>query len=161
MRTFKLAALAILALSTTACVETVDQGYGSSNGYYAPDYSSGGSYAQSTAYAPSSFYAPPSYYGQSNYYAPTPYYAPTQVVTQTRYVPVPVPYAVPQREANRSNDRRWDGNRPEAKRTEQPQHHDHPQASNAPAPTTPQPVRNPPRGNKHDHEADGSPDRHN
>ena len=51
MRAFKLAALAVLALSTTACVETVDQGYGYSNGYYAPDYSSGGSYAQSAAYA--------------------------------------------------------------------------------------------------------------
>ena len=93
MRTYKLAALAALALSTAACVESVDQGYGYSNGYYAPEYASGG------------------YYAQPTYYAQPSYYAPTQVVTQTRYVPVPQ-----QHEANRSNDRRWDGNRAEGNR---------------------------------------------
>ena len=38
MRTFKLIAVAALAASTAACVETVDQGYGYSDGYYAPTY---------------------------------------------------------------------------------------------------------------------------
>jgi hypothetical protein len=72
MRTFKLMTVAALAMSTAACVESVDGNYGYSDGYYAPS---------------QDFYAQPAYY------APT-YYAPTQVVTQTRYLPVPA--AVPQ-----------------------------------------------------------------
>jgi hypothetical protein len=68
MRTLKLLAMAGLAMSTAACVESVDGNYGYSDGYYAPNQA----------------------YGQPAYYAPT-YYAPTQVVTQTRYVPVAVP----------------------------------------------------------------------
>lgn len=133
MRTLKLLAVAALAASTTACVETVDQGYGYSDGYYAPSQG---------------------YYSQPAYYAPTStYYAPTQVVTQTRYVPVPV--AVPQHtftpQANRGND-----------------HHDRPQANNAP-PATHQPPANTQPGNSqhhgndgsngHDHDNDGRPDR--
>jgi len=149
MRTLKLLAVAALAASTTACVETVDQGYGYSDGYYAP----------SQGYA-SQGYASQGYYSQRQpaYYAPAPtYYAPTQVVTQTRYVPVPVPVAVPQRtftpQANRGND-----------------HHDRPQANNAP-PATHQPPANTQPGNNqhhgnggggnngHDRDNDGRPDR--
>ena len=123
MRTYKLAALAALALSTTACVETVDQSYGYSDGYYAPSQG---------------------YYSQPAYYAPT-YYAPTQVVTQTRYVPVPV--TVPQHtstpQANRGSD-----------------HHDRPQANNAPAAPQQPSNNNQHRGNNgHDRDNDGKPDR--
>ncbi len=136
MRTLKWLAMTALAVSTTACVETVDQGYGYSNGYYAPD----------QAYAPQqSYYAP-----QQGYYAPT-YYQPTRVVTQTRYVPVPV--AVPPRSFDRSNDHR-DGNRDD--------HHDHPQANNSP-PASHQPSNNTPHrgnGNSNDRDGDGRPDRH-
>lgn len=110
MRTFKLIAVAALAASTAACVETVDQGYGYSNGYYAPNY------------------AQPAYYG-SSYYAPSYYRAAPQVITQTRYVPVPV------RDANRSNDRRWDGNRGDQHRG------------------------NGGNGGNHDRDGDGRPDR--
>jgi hypothetical protein len=155
MRTFKLIAVAVLAASTAACVETVDQGYGYSDGYYAPDYA-----AQQPAYYGSS-------YG-SNAYAPS-YYAPQpQVITQTRYqtryVPVPTPVPVPVRDANRSNDYRWDGNRGD-------QHHDRPQAQNAPHPG-PTPHQPPPNSggnnqhggngnNSHDRDGDGRPDHHN
>ena len=127
MRTLKLLAMAALAASTTACVETVDQGYGYSDGYYAPS---------------------------QGYYSQPAYYARTQVVTQTRYVPVPV--AVPQHtftpQANRGND-----------------HHDQPHANNTPA--TPHQPQQPSAGNNqhhgnggsgsngHDHDNDGRPDR--
>ncbi|MEI6200620.1 MAG: hypothetical protein WCP68_01575 [Enhydrobacter sp.] len=143
MRTLKLLAAAALAASTAACVETVDQGYGYSDGYYAPSQS----------------YAGQGYYAQPSYYSPAPtYYAPTQVVTQTRYVPVPV--AVPQHtftphastpKAGRGND-----------------HRDRPQANNTP-PATHQPPANPQPGNTqhrgngngrdHDRDGDGRPDR--
>ena len=147
MRTFKLLAVAALAASTAACVETVDQGYGYSDGYYAPNYA-----AQQPAYYGSG-------YGQT-VYAPSYYAAQPQVITQTRYVPVPVPV----RDANRSPEHRWDGNRSD-------QHHDRPQAQNAPrpAPTPPAPAANngvstPHRGNggnanSHDRDGDGRPDR--
>ena len=136
MRTLKWLAMAALAVSTTACVETVDQGYGYSNGYYAPD----------QAYVP-----------QQSYYAPT-YYTPTRVVTQTRYVPVPV--AVPQRNVDRSNDRR-DG----AQAADRGDRHDHPQANNTPPashPASHQPSNNTQhRGNANtnDRDGDGRPDR--
>jgi hypothetical protein len=145
MRTFKLIAVAALAASTAACVETVDQGYGYSDGYYAPTYA-----------------AQPAYYGSSygsTYYAPS-YYAPTQVVTQTRYVPVPTP--VPVRDANRSNDHRGDANRGD-------QHHDRPQAQNTPHPAPTPPAANNGGNNQHhgnggtansrDRDGDGRPDR--
>ena len=126
MRTLKLLAVAALAASTTACVETVDQGYGYSDGYYAPSQG---------------------YYSQPAYYAPT-YYAPAQVVTQTRYVPVPV--AVPQHtftpQANRGED-----------------HHDRPQAHNTPPATHQPPANNQHHGNGnnngHDRDNDGRSDR--
>ncbi len=117
MRTFKLIAVAALAASTAACVETVDQGYGYSNGYYAPNY------------------AQPAYYGSSygsSYYAPSYYRPAPQVITQTRYVPVPTPVPVPVRDANRSNDRRWDGDRGDQHRG---------------------------NGGNHDRDGDGRPDR--
>jgi hypothetical protein len=137
MRTFKSIAVAVLATSTAACVQTVDQGSGYSSGY-APNYA-----------------AQPAYYGGSNYYAPSYYTPPPRVITQTRYVPVPTP--VPVRDANRPNDHRWDGNRGD-------QHHDRPQAQNAPHPA-PTPQQPPPNrggsGNSHDRDGDGRPDHHN
>ncbi len=140
MRAFKLLAMAGLAMSTAACVETVDSNYGYGNGYYAPN----------QAYGQSAYYGQPAY---APTYAPT-YYAPTQVVTQTRYVPVPV--AVPQHtfapQDNRSNDRRGEDR------------HDHPQASNTPAPHPQQPAGNNQQhrgGNDSntDRDHDGRPDR--
>ena len=129
MRTLKLLAMAALAASTTACVETVDQGYGYSDGYYAPSQG---------------------YYSQPAYYAPaTTYYAPTQVVTQTRYVPVPV--AVPQHTFTPQAQARTQSNGHE---------HDRPQATNTPAPQQPA-VTNQHRGNGHDRNDDGRPDRNN
>ena len=127
MRTFVLFGVAALAMSTAACVESVDGNYGYSDGYYAP---SQGYYA-----------------AQPAYYAPT-YYAPTQVVTQTRYVPVPV--AVPQHtftpQANRGED-----------------HHDRPQAHNTPPATHQPPANNQHHGNGnnngHDRDNDGRSDR--
>ena len=52
-------------------------------------------------------YAAPS----SGYYAaPQAYYSPPVVYSQsTRYVPVPTPVPVPVRQADRGNERRWDG----------------------------------------------------
>jgi hypothetical protein len=146
MRTLKSIAVAVLATSTAACVQTVDQGYG--NGY-APNYA-----------------AQPAYYGGSNYYAPSYYTPPPRVITQTRYVPVPtpVPVPVPARDANRPNDHRWDGNRGDP-------HHDRPQAQNAPhpgpSPQSPPPNRggndqhrgNGGNGNSHDRDGGGRPDR--
>jgi hypothetical protein len=142
MRTFKLIAVAVLAASTAACGQPVNQGYGYGNGggYYQPNYAT-----------------QPAYYGGSNYYAPN--YSSPQVVTQTRYVPVPV------RDSDRPNDHRWDGNRGD-------QRHDHPQAQNAPrpAPTPHQPPSNSGgnnqhggngNGNSHDRDGDGRPDHHN
>jgi hypothetical protein len=75
-------AVAALAIPAAGCVESTDQGYGYSDGYYSNGYS-GGSYSPG-------YYATPSV---SNYYYTQ---APT-VVTQTRYVPVAVPAAVPAR----------------------------------------------------------------
>ncbi len=73
MRTFTIMAAIGLAISTTACVESMD-GYAQPSGYGCAD---GG------------YYAPSSYYASSGYYAPT-YYAPrTEVVREVRTVPVP------------------------------------------------------------------------
>jgi len=131
MRTFKWLAMTALAVSTTACVQTVDQGYGYSDGYYAPSQA---------------------YYPQQSYYAPT-YYQPTRVVTQTRYVPVPVPTPVPQ---NRSNDHRWDGNRGD--HHDRPQANSTPPAPRQPATNTSQHRGN---DNGRDRDGDGRPDRRN
>ena len=148
MRTFKLIAVAALAASTAACGQPIDQGYGYGNGggYYQPNYA-----------------AQPAYYGGSNYYAPS-YYTPSpQVITQTRYVPVPV------RDGNRPDDHRWDGNRGDQRGD---QHHDRPQAQNTPRPgPTPTPHQPPANSggnnqhggnnNSHDRDGDGRPDHHN
>lgn len=140
---FKVLAVATLATSTAACVQSVDQGYGYSNGYYAPSYQP--AYG-SNAYA-------------SSYYAPTYYTARPRVVTQTRYVAVPTPVPVPVHQANRSNDHRWDGNRGD-------RHHDRPQANNGPQPSHSQPSTNQQHhgnghgSNGHDRDGDGRPDRH-
>jgi hypothetical protein len=118
MRTLKWLAMAALAIPAAGCVESMDQGYGYSDGYYSPGY-----------------YAAPRV---SNYYYTQ---APT-VVTQTRYVPVPVPAAVP------------------ARLQQQPQHvdrpHTPPQANNNPQPTNQGDHRN---GNGRDRNGDGQPDR--
>ena len=79
-----------VAVSTAGCVESMDQGYGNSNGYYGNGYSGG----YSSGYYPSSSYASsPGYYAtprvNNYYYNPSP-----TVVTQTRYVPVPTPVPV-------------------------------------------------------------------
>ena len=144
MRTFKLLGVAALALSTAACVESVDGNMGYSDGYYAPSQAS---------------YGQTGYYAQPAYYAPT-YYAPTQVVTQTRYVPVPV--AVPQRTFTPQAPSRTANNGHE---------HDRPQANNTPAtpqqPHQPSPGNNQHHGNSngggnnnsHDRDNDGRPDR--
>jgi len=90
-------AAAALIGSTTACVDNSPYGGGSGYGY-APTTVG---YAQPTY---SNGYVQPTYYQRpavNNYYvAPQP-----QVVTQTRYVPVPVPVA----SAPRSYDRNHDG----------------------------------------------------
>ena len=151
MRTLKLLAVAGLAVSTAACVETVDSNYGYGDGYYAPTQAS---------YAPSS-----GYYAQPSYYAPT-YYQPTQVVRETRYVPVPTPVAVPQRtlpqQASRSSDHHLDGNHSGAiNGANNGAHHDRPQATNTPAPQQPAANNNQHRGNSNnrDRDGDGKPDR--
>jgi hypothetical protein len=147
MRTLKtMAAIGLMtgfAVSTTACVETVDQGYGN-YGY------GDGSYAPSQAY----------YASSPAYYAPAPtYYAPTQVVTQTRYVPVPV--AVPQHSFTQQQpaSNGW---------------HEHRQAANTPPALQPQPPQPSSgssqhhgtghgdwHGDGHDRNGDGRPDRNN
>ena len=81
MRNVKWLVAAALAVSTTGCVET--------NGY--PTTSYGGGYPSGYGYS-NGYYAQPTYYPQQ----PT-YYQPAPVVTQTRYVPVPVAQPAPQR----------------------------------------------------------------
>lgn len=99
MRNMKWLVAAVLAIPAAGCVESMDQSYGYSDGYYSPGYSSG--YYPSSGYS-SGYYATPSV--NNYYYTPSP-----RVVTQTRYVPVPTPVPVPTRQADRSNDHRWHG----------------------------------------------------
>ena len=79
MRNVKGLIAVAVAVTTAGCVESMDQGYGSSNGYYSNGYYPSSSYANSPGY-----YATPSV--NNYYYNPSP-----TVVTQTRYVPVPTP----------------------------------------------------------------------
>ena len=83
MRNVKWLVAAGLVASLTACVEM--------NGYPTTSYGGYPSYGYNSGYGyggyNSGYYAQPS----SSYYQPTPAYQPTRVVTQTRYVPVPVP----------------------------------------------------------------------
>jgi hypothetical protein len=74
MRNVKWLVAAALAVSATGCVET--------NGY--PTTSYGGGYPSGYGYS-NGYYAQPTYYPQQ-----PAYYQPAPVVTQTRYVPVPV-----------------------------------------------------------------------
>ena len=95
MRNIKWLVAAALAVSVTGCVET--------DGY--PTTSYGGGYPSGYGY--SNGYAQPTYYQQPAYYQPAP------VVTQTRYVPVPVAQAAPRPYRHRDNDgdrHDWDKN---------------------------------------------------
>ena len=84
MRNVKWLVAAALAVSATGCVET--------NGYPTTSYGGGypSGYGYSNGYS-NGYYAQPTYYPQATYYQPAP------VVTQTRYVPVPVAQPAPQR----------------------------------------------------------------
>lgn len=89
MRNVSWLAAAGLVIVTAGCVEQAGYpttfGYG--QGYGSPGYSSPG-YGYS-GYS-NNYYSQPSY-SQPNYYRSQPtYYSQPQVVTQTRYVPVPV-----------------------------------------------------------------------
>lgn len=167
MRKLSLLVAAGAALVTTGCVETMDSGgypnsgYGYNdyssgypNGYYPSSSYSGGTYASSY---PSGYYGRPSYTSNTYVYNPPP-----KVVTQTRYVPVPVATPDPPRrqQANHGNStRRWEGRR-----------HDNSQATNPP-PSNPQATNNDRRGSNSDNnrnsdrrrdrdrDGDGRPDR--
>ena len=152
MRNMTWLVAAVLAIPAAGCVESADQSYGYSDGYYSPGYSSG--------YYPSSGYYSPGYYATPSvnnyYYTPSP-----TVVTQTRYVPVPTP--VPVRQADR-DDHRWSGHRDSPPPQQPPQHVDRPhapppppQASNNQQPT-PTPNTGNHRSNGHDRNGDGQPD---
>jgi hypothetical protein len=80
MRNVKWLVAAALAVSATGCVET--------NGYPTTSY---GGYPSGYGYS-NGYYAQPTYYPQQ-----PAYYQPAPVVTQTRYVPVPVAQPAPQR----------------------------------------------------------------
>jgi hypothetical protein len=86
MRTFRWLVAAGLLMAATGCVET--NGYpGTSYG----GYPSGYGYSSGYGYPSSGYYGSNyGYYSQPTYYRPAP-----QVVTQTRYVPVPVPTSSP------------------------------------------------------------------
>jgi hypothetical protein len=138
---------AALAIPAAGCVESVDQGYGYSDGYYSNGYASSGYYSPA-------YYATPRV--NNYYYTPAP-----TVVTQTRYVPVPTPVAVPTHQADRSNDHRWTGNNNQP--PSPPQHVDRPhtpppQANNNPPPSN-NGNNNRHNGNGHDRNGDGQPDR--
>jgi hypothetical protein len=93
MQYFKWIAMTALLGSTAACVDNGPYGGGSGYGY-APTPSG---YNQSVGYNQPTYYQRPPV---NNYYvAPQP-----QVVTQTRYVPVPVPVATPPRAQDRNHD---------------------------------------------------------
>src|SRR6266478_2320224 len=107
MRKTKWFVAAALVMSTAGCVETMDSGYA----------------------APSYGYGYGNGYHSSGYYAQPAYYSPPVVYSQTRYVPVPTP--VPQHQADRSNDHRWDGDRRSDGRRDEPRHVERP-ANNPP-----------------------------
>jgi hypothetical protein len=153
MRNIKWLVIAALAIPAAGCVESADQAYGYSDGYYSNGYGNSG-YTPSSGY--SSGYVTPSV--NNYYYTPSP-----TVVTQTRYVPVPVPT----RQADRSNDHRWNGNN--NNQQQPPQHVDR---SHNPPPSPPQANNNPRpnnnsgstdnnrhTGNGRDRNGDGQPDR--
>ena len=87
---------AALVMSTAGCVESMDSGYAAPS--YGPGYGNG--------------------YYSSGYYAQPAYYSPPVVYNQTRYVTVPTP--APQRQVDRSNDRRGEARHDEPRHVEQP-----------------------------------------
>ena len=85
-----------LVVTSVGCVDTMSSGYPSTYGYGSSGYgSSGYGYNQPT------YYSQPTY-SQPSYYQPAP-----RVVTQTRYVPVPV--ATPASQPRRLRDSDRDG----------------------------------------------------
>ena len=103
MRKLSWLILTAAALATTGCVESMDSGYPTgSYGYdnYPNGYSSGYYSASSD---PGNYYTRPTYVSNNTYV----YNPPPRVVTQTRYVPVPVatpaPASPPQGRANHRN----------------------------------------------------------
>ena len=129
---------AALLLSATGCVESMDSGYAApSYGYgygYGDGYYSGGYYA-----APQAYYSPPVVYSQTTRYVP---------------VPTPVPVPVPSHQADRGNDRRWDGH--DAARHEEPRHVER-QAT--PPPPAPRNNGGPPSGTHNGGHRDADRDR--
>lgn len=100
MRKVKWLVAAGLVISTTGCVET--------NGYPTTSY---GGYPSGYGYSSGSGYPSSSSYGSNygTYSQPTYYRSAPQVVTQTRYVPVPVPTSSPRRSSWGSRDNDGDG----------------------------------------------------
>ena len=78
-----------LAVALPGCIET--------NGYPTTSYGGYGGYPSGYGYN-SGYYAQPAYYPQPTYYQTAP------VVTQTRYVPVPVSNPPPRRLRDRDHD---------------------------------------------------------
>ncbi len=138
MRNIRWLVSAALVASTAGCVETMDSGYAPASYGYG-----------SSGYADNGYYAQPAYYQP----APTYYYQPApQVVTQTRYVAVPVPVATPA--PHRTADHRWAdrqsrGNPPPAATNPTPQQQP---ANNG------QQQSNRRRGGSQDRDGDGRPD---
>jgi hypothetical protein len=126
MRNVRWLAAAALVTSMAGCVETMDSGYApASYGYGSSGYSDNGYYTQPAYYQPAPTY----------YYQPAP-----RVVTQTRYVPVPVPVATPA--PHRTADHRW------ADR----------QSRGNPQPANTGQQSNRRRGSSQDRDGDGKPD---
>jgi len=96
MRCVSWLAAASLMVVTTGCVE--QSGYPTTYGY-SPGYGSS-NYGSSRGYS-NNYVSQPAYYRP----APTYYAPPPQVVTQTRYVPVPVAPPRPQYHRARDSDR--------------------------------------------------------
>ena len=97
-----------LAVALPGCVET--------NGYPTTSYGGYGGYPSGYGYN-SGYYAQPAYYPQPTYYqtapvvtqtryVPVPVASPPQVVTRTQYVPVPTPTTPTPRHRDRDSDRR-------------------------------------------------------
>ena len=96
MRCVSWLAAASLVMVTAGCVE--QSGYPTTYGYN-PGYGSS-NYGYSNGYS-NNYVSQPAYYRP----APTYYTPPPQVVTQTRYVPVPVSRPAPQYHRARDSDR--------------------------------------------------------
>jgi hypothetical protein len=113
MRNVKCLVAAGLVVSLAGCVETNGYPTTSYGGY--PSYGGGGYPSYGGGY-PSSYgssgygYNQPTYYQPApvvtqTRYVPVPVASPPQVVTRTQYVPVPTPAAPPPRHRDRDGDR--------------------------------------------------------